>query len=346
MKKLFLCLCAFIAAGCAAKLDMNIVSPAADTNAAAYKSVAVWRVSGDTPDRDYTRKFEDALSSLKFDGKPVFAVNKSAALLDLRGGASLSADDPKSISDAAKKLGVQALWIGVLSEEYSESSYKRTKNSCDEIKPGGPGDNCGSYLTVCSRKIITVTANLGLFGGDTGEAVYSAIISGEAEADMCTDDGAWISEKELRDQAVDKIAAELVRQVAPHEETVKVEIMTDTDGIGDAASLNLFKNGIGFAKEKRMDKACLAWNKAFERSPHAVSLMYNVSLCRELAGDYEGALGLLTELDQILPPAGFINKLNKLFKVQDLPNNLVTSAIARNKKHIADRELLNEQMSR
>ena len=337
MKRIILCLVAFVTAGCAATLDMNVISPAGNSDAAAYKNIAVMSVSGDGEDKNYTRKFEDVLSNLNFSGKPVFAVNKSTTLRSLR---QSSFDNPQKMAEAAKKLGVQALWLGSLSEEYSASSYKKTKNSCDEIKPGGPGDNCGSYLTTCSKKIITVSANMRLFSGETGEIVYSGVILGDAAADMCVDDSEQISERTLRDRAVEQIAEKFAREVAPHKTTIKVGIMTDADGIKDTASVTLFENGIGFAQEKRMDKACFSWDKAFEKNPYAAGLMYNIALCREFNGDYEGALKLLNELDKILPPASFINKFNKFFKVQELPNDLVVSAIERNKKHIADRELL------
>ena len=344
MTRIILCLIAFIIAGCAATLDMNVISPAGNTDAAAYKNIAVLIVSGDSEEKDYTRKFEDVLSNLNFGGKSVFTVNKSSALRSLRQSSSF--DNPQEIAEAAKKLGMQALWVGSLSEEYSASSYKKTKNSCDEIKPGGPGDNCGSYLTTCSKKIITVSANMRLFSGETGDVVYSGVILGDATADMCVDDSEQISERTLRDRAVEQIAKKFVKEIAPHETTIKVGIMTDADGIKDTASVTLFENGIGFAQEKRMDKACFSWDKAFEKNPYAAGLMYNIALCREFNGDYEGALTLLNELDKILPPASFINKFNNFFKVQELPNDLVVSAIERNKKHIADRERLNEQTVR
>ncbi|MBQ3033865.1 MAG: hypothetical protein IJD28_05765, partial [Deferribacterales bacterium] len=71
MKKILLSFVAIMFAGCAAKMDMNIISPAADSDIIDYKNVAVWNVSLKEPYIDYTDVFEKTLTEVKFNDEAV-----------------------------------------------------------------------------------------------------------------------------------------------------------------------------------------------------------------------------------------------------------------------------------
>lgn len=344
MKKILLSFVAIMFAGCAAKMDMNIISPAADSDIIDYKNVAVWNVSLKEPYIDYTDVFEKTLTEVKFNDEAVFNVKQDKYIIKHRVDVTLDADNTAEVIKTADYLGVDALWFGVFNEEYSETDFKQTKNSCEESKPGGPDDNCGSYITNCKRKALLMNVKVRFIESEVGAEIYTDTLSGSANAEVCNDSDEDVTLDDLRKEAVSEIAEKFRRQVAPYEETIKVGIMTDSKGINDIASTELFDNGVGFAKEGRMDKACSSWEKAYERNPYAYGLMYNIALCKEVDGKYEDAIKLLEELDEILPPASFTNKLNHWFKVQDLPNTMVQTSIARNKKHITDRQLLKEQI--
>lgn len=345
MKKiLLLFFIASAAVGCAAKMNMEIISPAGNSNIGDYKNIAVWDVSLREPYANYTDVFEDTLSGIVFGEEPVFNVKKDKYIIKMRQDIQLNPNDTASVINTAKSLDVQALWFGVLSEDYFEEDFKQTKNSCEESKPGGPDDHCGSYIAFCTSKQLVVNAEFFLIESEVGAKVYSEILSGSAKSEVCSDSDDVVTLEDLRDESIKKIADKFRRQVAPYKENVKVGIMTGSKGINDIASIELFDNGVGFAQEGRMDKACASWTKAYEKNPYAYGLMYNIALCKEVDGQYEEAIKLLEELDKILPPASFTNKLNYWFKVQDLPNSMVQSSITRNKKHIADRALLKEQV--
>ena len=75
MKKIILIIIALFSFGCAAKIDMTIVSPAKNNDLLDYKSIAIYSVI--TSDKaDSTADFEKALSEIELDGKKYFKVKK------------------------------------------------------------------------------------------------------------------------------------------------------------------------------------------------------------------------------------------------------------------------------
>lgn len=346
MKKIILIIIALFSFGCAAKVDMVITSPAKNDDLLDYKNIAVYSVISQDKQQDYTDKFEDAISEITYDEKKYFNVKKDKFAKKLRADNSLSIDNPQSVIDSAKELGVDGFWVGNIIEDYKNEEFKRTKNTCMDVGIGGPDDNCGSILVFCNRRNIVVTGNMQLLDGETGIVVYSDTISSTLNNESCSDDKKKTTDDDVKKRAIDMLIENFTMTIAPHQEKLKIELISNKDGIFDDLSKEHFSAGISFAKEGRMDKACNSWKIAYERNPKAVGVMYNMAVCYEYETKYEEALSLLEELDKILPPASFSDKFHKYFKFRDLPNNLVLDAIDRNKKHIKDKEILDNQLKK
>lgn len=345
MKKIILIIIALFSFGCAAKIDMTIVSPAKNNDLLDYKNIAIYSVV--TSDKaDYTADFEKALSEIELDGKKYFNVKKDKFMKKLRADNVFSIDNPKSVIDSAKEVGVNGFWVGEIYEEYTHEQFKRTKNTCFDIELGGPDENCGSILVFCDRRNINITGNMSLLDGETGISVYKDSITATLNSESCSDDKNKVSEDDIRKQAIDELINSFTKTIAPFEEKIKIELISNKDGINDDLSRKHFSAGISFAKEGRMDKACNSWKIAYERNPKAIGLMYNMAVCYEWETKYEEALILLEELDKILPPASFSDKFYKFLRLRDLPNNIVLNAIERNKKRIKDKKILKEQLEK
>jgi Flp pilus assembly protein TadD len=49
-----------------------------------------------------------------------------------------------------------------------------------------------------------------------------------------------------------------------------------------------------------MDRACGLWEQGHALAPNSTSLVYNLGICAEAAGSFDGALALYQEADQLL----------------------------------------------
>lgn len=122
----------------------------------------------------------------------------------------------------------------------------------------------------------------------------------------------------------------LRKDIAPYYVTVSIALMDSADGFTSGEAEDKFKDGIDFAKNHRLDRACELWGDAKSQSPHPPSLLYNLGLCVETAGRLEEALNLYTEADRAL---------NK-------PDERITAALTRIKTAIEKQKALKEQLAK
>lgn len=324
--------------GCAVKVNTKVTMPANEAAVLKYRTVAVLPFK-DRQGKDYTSKIEAVVVSPKENGKSIFTTvdreNMDKIMKEQRFQMSLA--DPDSMVEMGKLLGVEAMWTGSADSSYSESSYTEERTKCS-------GKNsCSSYTVSCIKKSASVELTPKLISTSTGKIVYSNRISEQASAGMCSDTSRQVTKNELESQALEKVLASFRRDIAPYEQDVNLELMKDTEGISDQDSKKLFEDGVGFAKDARLERACDAWNKVSEKNPNAIAAVYNRALCLEVKGDYESALKVLEKLEALVPPSGFFAKLLDDFSLKSSQSKLVKDAIDRNKKRIDDREKLKAQ---
>lgn len=325
--------------GCAVKVNTKVTMPANEAAVLKYRTVAVFPFKSQQGE-DYTSKIEAVVVSPKENGKSIFTTvdreNMDKIMKEQHFQMSLA--DPNSMVEMGKLLGVEAMWTGSADSSYSESKYTEERLDCS-----GKGDNCRRYTVNCIKKSVSIDLTPKLISTSTGKIVYSNRLSEQVSANMCSDDSGQVTKNELEAKALEKVLASFRRDIAPYEQDVNLELMKDTEGISDKDSKKLFEDGVGFAKDARLERACDAWNKVSEKNPNAIAAVYNRALCFEVKGDYESALKVLEKLEALVPPSGFFAGLLDKFSLKSSQSKLVKDAIDRNKKRIDDREKLKAQ---
>ncbi len=109
---------------------------------------------------------------------------------------------------------------------------------------------------------------------------------------------------------------------------VEIELMDLMDGIKSREAENKFEQGLSYAKNNRLDRACEIWDEARAISSESPSILYNLGVCSEVAGNFEQAL--------------------EFYKKADIaygkPHDKVTSAIHRTTEAIQKQKRLKEQV--
>lgn len=74
--------------------------------------------------------------------------------------------------------------------------------------------------------------------------------------------------------------------------------MESTDGIASIEAEKKFEQGVDYAKNNRLDRACELWGEARILSPNAPSILYSLGICSEVTGELEQALELYKQADR------------------------------------------------
>lgn len=328
--------------GCAVKMNATVTMPANESSVLLYRTVAVFPFKSRNG-VDYTSKFEAVLASAKENGKNIFMVvdreNIDKVMKEQKFQMSIS--DPDSMVEMGKLLGAEAMWTGSSDSSYSEAGYTEKRTRC-----GSDGKSCYDYTVNCVKKSVSMDLTPKLISTSTGMVVYSSRISENVSVGVCRDYSIQVTRNELESEALEKVLASFRQDVAPYDKNIYLELMSGAGDISDKDSKKLLKEGLGFAKDKRLDRACGAWKKALEKSPEAVSPAYNYALCLEIKGDYEGALKSFEELEAVIPPSGSFDRFLDMFSLKAARSRLVKEAIDRNKKNLENRERLKAQMGK
>ncbi len=139
-------------------------------------------------------------------------------------------------------------------------------------------------------------------------------------------------EEELLDKAFQsaysKAAQEIPRNIAPHYESVRIPLMTSTEGIKDIKIQALLADGVKLARNRNLTKACTLWKEAIESNPAAPSLTYNLGVCAE----FKNKLELAEELYE------------KAATQHGTPSDTISQALDRITKNIKEMGLVKGQL--
>jgi tetratricopeptide (TPR) repeat protein len=106
--------------------------------------------------------------------------------------------------------------------------------------------------------------------------------------------------------------------------------MDSTDGINSSDAKKKLDQGMEFAKNNRLDRACELWGEARISEPYSPSILYDLGVCSEVSGELEQALTLYKEADRLLKS----------------PDDKVSSALHRVQEDIGGKQKLREQINK
>jgi hypothetical protein len=256
--------------------------------------------------------FEAVLVSHRLDGKPYFTVADRAQqkviareqLKTLRGDV-----DPSTAVSFGKQIGVKGIYFGdVKKPQITNSRYKAKRSYCKKYKSDGKCKEYGWKQVQCKRTNASITIIPRLINVETGQVAYRSEKIGRSKSSACGSDSV-LPKKTLIDHAINDSITQILRDVAPKETKVKVELM-DKPSVLQGHKKAEFVRGLTFSGAGRMDRGCQIWrdlNMKVRNSDPA--LLYNVAICAELEGDYKSALYLMEQVDrQLQQPDQRVNK--------------------------------------
>lgn len=311
-----------LATGGGPKATVAVPTPAGSADAARARSVAVLPFEGDY-NRELTTDIEGLLTGIRLGETPYFNVVERKALDTVLKEIRLSQSGIVNKEQGlrlGKLLGIKAYYTGtVTSPVYQQNYYQESRGYCaeEDSKKGFLGRKCKRWVETtisCNKAEVVYSFTPKLVEIESGRILYSESIKGVATANSCPDQTTPApSESQLKRAAKENALATFRRDVAPSFATVDIPLMDSTDTISNDRAKHKLLQGLEFAKGNRLDRACELWHEASELGAPSLSILYNLGVCAEAAGDFERAGELYRKADRLL----------------DKPNERVSSALAR-----------------
>ncbi len=335
---LFLCVALV---GCATKVRVNMLQPAAFHEASLTKSVAVVPFSG--PDgENFAAEIEGVLGSINIDDRPYFSLVDRRSLDRVISEQKFSQSglvDPGTAARLGRMVGAQGIYTGtVTAAEVKDHRYTEQRRECvkyEEAKKDAKwyeGRKCLQYraFTVrCLKRDANFAVTPRLIDVSTGRVLYSRNLGDAASSSGCDDGSPPKSREELLEKTKNTVKAQFRKDVAPFYVTAEIGLMDMTDGIAAPEPKESLKRGIEYASRGRLDAACEIWGAARIQAPASPALLYNLGVCAESRGDAEAALSLYRQADRLLGK----------------PDDDITAALNRVSGVIKNRKKLEQQLN-
>ncbi|HCU35346.1 MAG TPA: CsgG/HfaB family protein [Syntrophales bacterium] len=305
----FICLAL---SGCATKVRVNMLQPAAYHQASLTKAVAVVPFGG--PDgTGFAAEIEGVLASINIDDRPYFSLVDRQSLNRIISEQKFSQSglvDPNTAAKLGRMVGAQGIYTGtVTASDVKEQRYREQRRECIEReakkKDAGFFDvpKCLKYRNYnvnCLKRDVTFAVTPKLIDVSTGRVLYSRNLGGSTSSSGCSDGAQPKGGDELLEQVKGTARAQFRKDVAPFYVTVEIALMDMTDGIATAEPKDALKRGVEYAGRGRLDAACEIWGAARIQAPTSPALLYNLGVCAESRGDADAALSLYRQADKLL----------------------------------------------
>ncbi len=191
---------------------------------------------------------------------------------------------------------------GAVSTGVEEIPFKRKEKKCVERDDK---DKCVREEEVevfCRRRVINVNADLRIVRNTDGRIVYSAAKPWRDETSWCQGGYAYRTPEEAISTGIREIAGSVRREIAPSIETYRLRLRESTKGLSKDAQKQ-FKALIK-SSQRNMPAACQAWEAMNAAEPGVASVVFDLGLCAEQAGNYEKALALYRQAMPLIGSSG------------------------------------------
>jgi hypothetical protein len=299
--------------GCATKIPITMLQPAAYHEASLTKTVAVLPFSG-PGGQQITSEVEGVLGSISIDGKNYFTLVDRNALDKIMKEMKLGQSgmvDANTAAEVGKLIGAQGVYTGAVTQNNStEGPYTETRQECTRYAQNcdDKGRNCSqgnclnwrNYNVRCVKRSGYFAFTPKLIEVQTGKIIYTRDINGSADSSGCSDQTPAKSGSELIGMVIALVKGEFRKDIAPYYVVREIKLKGSTDGISSSAAKDKLKLGIDYAGKKRLDAACELWGEADTISSNSPSITFNLGVCAESRGDAVAALPLYKKADKLL----------------------------------------------
>ncbi|MDP1027531.1 hypothetical protein Q5H91_09930 [Sphingomonas sp. KR1UV-12] len=215
--------------------------------------------------------------------------------------ATLGEDGVPHARIVAASLRPDGLLSGRASSGVEDFNYIETRERCVEKKD----DKCvrrAKYRVGCTRRTVTLHADLRLVRHSDGRVLYTVPKSRSDTDSWCEDGGVGISVDAALHSMTESIAQEVRLDLAPHRERYAIRIKEDRDGLPPDLA-DRFHDAVRLTKHDQ-SAACAAFAQIGEAAPDHGPTLFNRALCAEASGHYAEATDLYTRARVFAPKAG------------------------------------------
>ena len=199
---------------------------------------------------------------------------------------------------AGRGANAEGTLSGVVTTGVQETPYKKQEKKCTEKDDNGKCTKEEEVDVRCRRRIVNINADLRMVDNVDNRIVYSADKPFREEISWCEGQSAYRTVEDTVAAALRDMANDVRFDVAPYVDTYKVRVRETTKGMAK----DLAKQFKAVVKQSQRDprSACQAWQGMAASAPPNASITFNVALCSEQRGDYDGALRLYRDAMRLI----------------------------------------------
>lgn len=244
------------------------------------RSIAIADFSGRGGER-LAFAIDSALRAAVIEGQPWFDLTFTAPAFGESYTYDGSPDRPAAQSgpDAVMRGIAEVEWRDVDSgsKEVEECAAKDDRGKCLEKK---------KVTYPCRARQVTLRPEVRLVARE-GDILYAKGDTGTTSRRFCKDENGTPSVDSMVEELARDFAAELRLDVAPVYRAENIRVLEGRDGMSKPDSA-AFRAGLRLTKTD-VAAACRAFEALDATNPQSITILFNIGLCREGAGDLEAA---------------------------------------------------------
>lgn len=213
------------------------------------------------------------------------------------------------VSGAARYRGADApvadgVVTGTVTTGVEEDPVRRKVRRCVEREGGTRDGKCLKEADVdvtCTQRVVTVNVALRMTRVEDDVAVYRATRPGRSELSWCPREEPGRTVEEMIAEHINGAAADMRREIAPYAVRESIRYRESRSKMPKDIGQR-FKAAV-LVSERTPDAACAEWRAIDALVPDHPSVVFNLALCAEAAGDSAGALAGYERAARIEPRA-------------------------------------------
>ncbi|MES2095950.1 MAG: hypothetical protein V4459_04265 [Pseudomonadota bacterium] len=172
-----------------------------------------------------------------------------------------------------------------------ENRYQGSEERCVEWQDGDPKKSCtkrAQFPVRCTRRVVSVTVSLRLLRTADTLSIWADNRPGRDETSWCEGQYPPRTVEDSVSNLIRDIATKVRYDVRPYTQTYKVAFRESRDGMPK----DLGKQFKLVVKQSQRDPvgACQGWTALNVQLPNNPSILYDLAVCAEFAGDYRAAM--------------------------------------------------------
>jgi len=335
------------------KITSQVLLPAKSHEASQIKRVAVLPFVGTS---EMSSEVEAMLVNTRVSGQPYFTVVERTALHKIMNEQAISLSgtiDETTAAKVGKLVGAEGVIMGVVKSEVAQKPYQETRSQCVSQDKKGKCTNTQNYMVQCMQRDAYFSFTPKIVNVATGHIVASETLVGQNSQRTCADsspDGNAIaglvtalmggdakkanpgmqSNAEMLGAAKQEALNKFREMMAPHYVQRQFVILEGDDTNPPAAAKDKITQGIQWAKQGRLDRACEIWQDAYSLHAQGYAIHYDLGLCAEMVGKLPEALELYEKADRLTGK----------------PVKEINQALGRVRQSMAEQRQIDEQMQK